>query len=601
MLDFLLIYSKSSQAAQESTYCAEKAKKTRPFPADLSAYYQKSSCRLWIWGENSLLDAKIDDYVINNSNGIKLYTGLAVNKNGDAIPNISSFINEPKNGIIGDYLYLEVENNGNVKINQPKINTYPIYYYEDEDLIAVGSTPLIVSSCLKNIQVSENFARTVLTYSVCFNNTSIIESVKKLMPNETLEIQKGILKINKMSMNFLQDQNLELIYKTNRKEYWDLCFESLRKYAGVLNLFKGNISFPLSGGKDSRLLLSLIMSSKAKDKITDVFTNGPAFSPEVLSAQNVAEYFGLQHRFVDNTTAANNDLFTGIYEKLYKHFYLTNGELSPMDLCFNTRVQKRVQLHGQESGLRNIAGKKIFSSQEELYKWFSNHLAHGDILKSLFDKHISSNQSEISKFIDQCIADGVPINQIPTLHRIMFRGSRWVSTLGKFFNTIQFAPFLFFNECVVKFTYNAGSLSRSYEEFHYEMLKRVDVKLTRIPFAQQTWPKELEAITGDNIPATIPYEWPENFEFKNRRGINSLLADRKGELIHYLDSQPSVITQNIIDLKKLKALCSNELMSGHYQPLWQLIQLLIAERILNQDKDCSYRDKYVVANILGTS
>lgn len=95
----------------------------------------------------------------------------------------------------------------------------------------------MIASCLENRRLSESFIRSVITYSVCFNNSSVFDKVYKILPNEKLRVIDGKLDIHKNSMNFLDDDELKELYISNRERYWDECFDTLRKYVGgVLNL-----------------------------------------------------------------------------------------------------------------------------------------------------------------------------------------------------------------------------------------------------------------------------------------------------------------------------------------------------------------------------
>lgn len=518
-------------------------------------------------------------------NGYHLYHGYAINSNGNPIKNTEEYIkNKNKRDILGSYLYIEICENNEVNIVTTKINISPIYYYEDNNIIAISSSPLISSTLLEERQLSTDFIRAILTYSVCFNNSSIFRKINKLMPNEEIRIRNEKLQIQDCRLDFLYDSHLQSLYTNNRKKYWNECFDLLTMYTGIINLFSGDIRFPLSGGKDSRLLLALILNSEAKNKITEIYTNGPDFSPEVLSAKNIANYYKLKYSNIDNSSSISESIYDGIYSKIYNHFFLTYAELSPMDLMFRYNISKSIYLSGQESGLRNIAGRNFFKDERELTSWMYRHLANGDMLNSLNFELVEKNRIEIQEFINKCINEGIDINQIPTLHRVMYRGSRWVSTLGKVLNVIQFSPFLFFNDVVVKYTYNAGSKSRTYEEFHYEMLKRSSYAMIEFPFSEQIWPKELESITGEKINQSIPYRWPEHIKFQQKRGINNLLSDRKEILLKYLnDNYQNNFISGILDIDKINTLLSNELLMGHYQPLWQLIQVLLVKQILDKD------------------
>ena len=55
-------------------------------------------------------------------------------------------------------------------------------------------------------------------------------------------------------------------------------------------------------------------------------------------------------------------------------------------------------------------------------------------------------------------------------------------------------------------------------------------------------------------------------------------------LLKYLnDNYQNNFISGILDIDKINTLLSNELLMGHYQPLWQLIQVLLVKQILDKD------------------
>ncbi|TXH80078.1 MAG: hypothetical protein E6Q77_11250 [Rhizobium sp.] len=345
----------------------------------------------------------------------------------------------------------------------------------------------------------------------------------------------------------------------------------------VLDLTDSRIDFPLSGGKDSRLLLGLLIAAGYRDRVSGTYTNGPEFSPEVVSAKAVAEHFRLPHRNIWNGTPTRQNL-PNLREKLLAHLHLTEGEMSPIDLTTGTLIRNRFTLTGQEAGLRNIAGKRDVSTRALLQQWMFVHFGKADFCGVYTDAAAEKGRQELIDYIDQCERDGTPHEQIPSRHRVEFRGSRWVSRVWGIMNATEFAPQIFRSEIITKATYNSGARSRQLEEFHFQMLHRIDRKLVEIPFSGQIWDPELESITSTHVPQLTPIRWPEGFTVFSQRGMFGIMQD-------HFDDIKSFIIENIgsmddfIDVDKLANRDAASIQTGHVAPMWQLFQCALFNAI----------------------
>jgi hypothetical protein len=405
---------------------------------------------------------------------------------------------------------------------------------------------------------------------------SIFEGVSCVPPGSSIRIKKGKPTVSAPPPNILLNEAVQLEYRTNRAVYWDNVYANLLHLMRVVEATDIPIEFPLSGGKDSRLILALLVAGGYRDRISRVFTNGPEFSPEVRSAKMVADHFGLPHEYVWSGTSVATP-GERISAQIPLHLFVTEGEMSPIDLTARTSPRATFQLSGQESGLRNIAGKRDVASREAVERWFLSTLGGGDMCGILTAEAVEENISDARSYLERLESAGVPYEQIPTKHRVEYRGSRWVSRVWGANNAIGFSPQIFRSEVVTLATYNSGARSRRLEEFHFEMLGRVDPALTTIPFAGQTWDDELLEMVGDTRDFPEPLTWPSDFTMFSQRQMYGALQANFDEFVDFVSDRAGDVLRRVVDIDRLRAFETSTLKPGHVQPLWQVFQCALFE------------------------
>jgi hypothetical protein len=246
--------------------------------------------------------------------------------------------------------------------------------------------------------------------------------------------------------------------------------------------------------------------------------------------------------------------------------------MSPSDLSPSMAPRRTFELTGQEAGLRNIAGSRDVSTREKLKQWMLVHLGRGDFCGIMTVAAREQCLADIEAYIQLCEASGTPYDQIPSLHRVTYRGSHWVSRVWGVRNTIGFSPQVFRSEVVTRATYNAGARSRQLEEFHFQMLRRIDPALLSIPFAGQTWNPELLAMLDQQMTPPDPLTWPEGFSVFAQRGMFGALKDNFAGFKSFIEDNAGDALQEVIDLDRLRSFAPEQVMMGHVQPLWQVFQ-----------------------------
>jgi hypothetical protein len=580
MLDFAVLIKR--QHAVETHKCAliEKLPLLRSATTHKQYYFEAGALQAWAW-HTSVKPYSGAEMSIQAAPRLRLFQGYAMTDACAPVQSINEIQRDDADRYGGDFLLLEIEPNGHGRLIRSRVSNQQVYYGQNERWCVIASRASIAAVLLWETTappINPNFMRWVCSYGVCSNTESLFRSVRLLRFDQSIHISPKGMTIKSLGPGFLVSNEMKELYRRDRKAYWDVAFDRMLAGMKCLELSKDPIEFPLSGGKDSRLLLGLLIASGHQNKISRVYTNGPSVSPEVRAANDVCKSLQLHHEHVDGTNVVSRkDII--LSDKLLTHLLISEAEVSPMDLFWQRRIHGKTTLHGQEGGLRNIAGKRTFSNRQGLFDWLRRHLGNGDMCGIYKPGVAERNLSEIESFIDEAAAAGVEWSDIPSLHRVTYRVARWVSRTWKAYNELGFAPYVFVNADVISTTFNAGHESRMIEEFHFEMFRRINPKLVSIPFAGQQWEPEMIERSGDNLCNPTPYQWPNSVAPVSQRPTHEAFYHNIDSIISFIGERAGSAMLEVVDVDKLRLFGKDRLQSGHYQPLWQTLQGVLAELI----------------------
>jgi hypothetical protein len=585
LIDFLLVWDKSS-ARPGKTGLSELARELGQLcivPPTLSLQWQPRATpglTVFVWGHD-VVPLSAEQRVASSPFGLNLFNGwMLPNLGGAPLPDVhavKAHLGEGASGY-GEFLFLDLDHNGNGSIVRNLLGSVQLYQHRSRDLVLLSTRSSIIAKYLGDTRLNAGFARWVANYSVPMTDDALFDGITAVPPGSSIEIEAGRPMVAPPTGNILASEALQARYRQNRAAYWDEVYHNLVQLMRVVEATDLSIDFPLSGGRDSRLMLGLVLAAGYRDRISRVFTNGPDYSPEVQSAKAVAEHLGLAHQAVWAGPPGVQSS-SQVTRELPLHLLVTEGEMSPIDLTARTTPRKLFQLSGQESGLRNIAGKRDLATRAAITQWLISTVGGGDMCGIMSEAAVEQNRADVERYISAAEAAGIPYEQVPTRHRVQFRGSRWVSRVWGSANAIGFSPHIFRSEVVTLATYNSGARSRSLEEFHFEMLRRIDPALVELPFAGQSWDPELLAMVDDPPANPEPLSWPEGSTMFSQRLMYGTLQNNFEAFKRFVIDHSGDTLHALLDMDRLRAFEVEQLKPGHVQPFWQIVQCALTEHI----------------------
>ena len=498
-----------------------------------------------------LLDS-FNFYSVDSNNNLKFFCGWMNEKYSDnLIKNAKELpeYNNLHNNFNGQYMFATILNNGDGRIIRNDGSDIEIFNAKHNHIDYLSNRSIVIGDLIyKNKFIyNDYFAAGIIGFgSTISQKDTLFENVYNIPFASKIFISNQQILIEKPDGDWIMDQNLINLYHKNPRQYWDECYDSLVNSCKSFNDIPGaydNFSLPLSGGKDSRTLFAVLYSNNLINKC---LTWGKPYSPDMMSASLITGLYNINHiynePFESKKTIKSEPVL--LNEFLYKHVFLTEGMMSPHDMIHSNKVKNQFSFHGHEFSLRNVYGNKIINNHDEAYQWFLSYHYDFDFCNILNSKIHQEIKEKFNEYFDKTKRETIPEN-LPIRHRKETRG-RWAQRVWQIWNNITYAPFPFMTDDILKRTYNAGSVARQNEEFHFEMIKRADKKLLEIPFAQQTWNKKYNQYfnksvnpinktpTLDNQDLSISYK----MLLSSKANIKKLINDYSG------------LIENVIDIDK---------------------------------------------------
>lgn len=216
------------------------------------------------------------------------------------------------------YIYYEENSDLIIKIELSCgiVRSIPLFYYLSNDEIIISDNIQIIENYKKINYFEKSSIEDFLIFGYALGNNTLIKDIKQIQAGEILNAKIGSnlnIKNNFLYLNKSDEFDGVPIEELNKK-YENLLYSIFDLY--IKNIGNRLIILPLSGGYDSRLILSMFKEFNVKNVLC--FTYGLKNNYESIKAKKVADILGYNIEFIEYSVEKRIELYDEI---LFQNFF----------------------------------------------------------------------------------------------------------------------------------------------------------------------------------------------------------------------------------------------------------------------------------------
>lgn len=405
----------------------------------------------------------------------------------------------------GDFSFVFMSPKGEIIASNDSSSFQHIYYSETKDYIFISNRQRCIRNIMKNSQLDLENIACLCTFETVLGTETLLKNVKRLEINSRLVYDRVRgLNIEGDPFYFIREIP-DLDYSEFVKENAAVCINRLKAVLKDVD----DIEFPITGGRDSRVNLALLLEAGQKDKI-HTFTTGYEDHPDVVVGKNISQHYGIRHEFRERKPPQN---FSDeeILEKVMGAIFQSDGSLGAWDANMYLFQNNRMYFPGHASeAFKPYVNSSVMTYEEAAdIKRFTVSKADfvkADVVKQIYGK--------MEARVERCRQMNMTPKDAADSYKITDRLPNWQGYMIRqndyFHNQIQILN----NQNLFHLSYSADAVYREMLRIHYEILKEADPWLVETPFAIHGWNKELGRYVNDGLNiSSAAIALPRNMPF----------------------------------------------------------------------------------------
>lgn len=262
----------------------------------------------------------------------------------------------------------------------------------------------------------------------------------------------------------------------------------------------GPIDLPITGGKDSRVILALCLAAGLRDRL-QLFTRGYAGHPDVIAGAGIAAALGLPHRREPphGSDEPAHWSCARFFDKLMAQTWQTDGMVGGWDLILGERIAAETLITGHMGEVLKAYSKKALPADGLDPVAMVRLQAPFDPMGLLWPEARARLTDQLAAQMAQARAEGALEADLPDIFYYRNRIPNWLGAIRaiKSFERQPVVPLG--APALLRLAFRLTPEERKSELLHYRIIARCAPELLAPPFAMQRWDARL-----DGAPQTEP-------------------------------------------------------------------------------------------------
>ncbi len=264
---------------------------------------------------------------------------------------------------------------------------------------------------------------------------------------------------------------------------------------------EGPVDLPITGGKDSRVILALCLAAGLRDRLT-LFTRGYAGHPDVVAGAGIAAALGLPHRREaphgsDEPAYWTRDRF---FAKLAAQAWQSDAMVGGWDLILGERPGTGTIVSGHMGEVLKAYSKKALPEGPLDPAAMVRLQAPFDPMGLFRPEARAALEAELAAQMERARGEGATEADLPDIFYYRNRIPNWLGAIRaiKSFERQPVVPLG--APALLRLAFRLTPEERKQERLHYEIIRRCAPELLGLPFALQGWDPAL----GEDVPRPDP-------------------------------------------------------------------------------------------------
>ncbi len=454
----------------------------------------------------------VQDQLAVGPTGFCVMHGLAWRtEGGEPRPDTAQdFIDSPEESRRhGTYSAITVDAQGSLRAVTDQHGLHHIYLIEDEDRLVLGNRAGFVAELAGRLEPDEWTSHWLAAIGYRIGDRTAFSGVRALQQGFIFESRDGSNRQVARDDQVLDVRGKSRGYADAREEIDSLIDTGVEEAISAVRVaYQGvdSITLPVSGGKDSRVVLALMLAAGFGDRLR-LQTRGRPDHPDVVVARQIADRYGAE--FVASPPVALRvvPVWSAVpfLERVERFSRLSEGMLGAWDLVEPRPGGRRVTMTGHLGEVLKGYAKRPFDPNDLDVIDLVKLQAPFDPMGLLAPEVVAGLRSELTQQLED-LADATGLEQadLPDAFYYRNRVPNWLGGLVQSWACAVEHVMPLGVRSLALAAFRLTATERKSELQHLQILRRLQPDLLAVPFAGQSWdPALAEYLPGGVVPPPV--------------------------------------------------------------------------------------------------